>query len=323
MFKRIIAATDLVLTPDPPVLAAAGLARQEQASLLLLHIMESASTEDRRRVRHFETNEELMAYPAYEAAVRQQLETTYQNELSDVAYEVCVCCGFPWQEILARARRIDCDLIVLGPHSSRAEERGVVRIVGRVGSTVENVITREGCPVMIVNRSMPQPDLSFRRLLVGIDFSSSCECAVRFAATMASHYPCAIFLMHMIPVPPYPKYSRDNYEADLHHARQRLVSLCDRYLEGVEHHYLIRAGALPHLELIKCAGQNSVDVIILGSHTKEREGKWYPGSVVERVSYRAACPVLAITDPEVLLRWGGDGRPDERKDHLIHVFTGN
>jgi hypothetical protein len=33
---------------------------------------------------------------------------------------------------------------------------------------------------------------------------------------------------------------------------------------------------------------------------KQNNGKWYVGSVVERVSYRATCPVIVITDPGII-----------------------
>jgi nucleotide-binding universal stress UspA family protein len=55
------------------------------------------------------------------------------------------------------------------------------------------------------------------------------------------------------------------------------------------------------LEIIKCAGKKDADLIVMGSHTEENAGKWYVGSAVERVSYRSNCPVVVITDPNVLL----------------------
>ena len=71
--------------------------------------------------------------------------------------------------------------------------------------------------------------------------------------------------------------------------------------------------------------KNNVDLIIMGSHTKEKPGKWYPGSAVERVGYRADCPVMVVTDPGVLAHWDDTIATDDRdnKDRLIHVFTEN
>ena len=180
--------------------------------------------------------------------------------MSDVPHEIRVTIGYPWEAILRWAREIDTDLVVLGPHSTRAEEKGVVRVAGRVGSTVENVVTRETCPVMVVNRTAPNDQLRFQRVLVAVDFSRSCECAVSFAAALAKHFGSRLMVFHMIPVPPFPKYTRDDYTADVAHSKKRLESFYEAYLDGIDHQYLIRAGAMPHLEILACAGDSAADL---------------------------------------------------------------
>ncbi len=326
MFNRILAATDMVTTGDAPVISAARMAKQQGARLYLLHVMESTSTENRRLVRHFETGSELTADANYENRIRRELEKTYQDDLSGIAHEVGVTAGFPWEEILRWSKTVDADLIVLGPHSTRAEEKGVVRIAGRVGSTVENVITRETLPVSVVNRAADKHQMLFQRVLVAVDFSRSCECAVRFAAKLSAHYHSRLFVFHMIPVPPFPKYTRSDYAADTANTTKRLESSYAAYLDGTDHKSLIRPGALPHQEILNCAGENNIDLIIMGSHTKEKSGKWYPGSVVERVGYRADCPIMVVTDPGVLAHWDSaitvEDEDEAGKDRLIHVFTG-
>jgi nucleotide-binding universal stress UspA family protein len=325
MFNRIMAATDIITQGDAPILSAARMARQQSARLYLLHVMESASIDNRRLVRHFETGAEMTADADYAQSIRRALKKTYQDDLSDILHEVKVTTGFPWEEILRWAREIDTDLIVLGPHSTRAEEKGVVRIDGRVGSTVENVITRETCPVMVVNRPVDEDQLRFRRVLVAVDFSRSCECAACFSAKFAARFHSRLIALHMIPVPPVPKYSRADFTADVLNAKKRLESFYEQYLDGTDHQYLIRAGAVPHLEILAGAVEMKADLIIMGSHTKEKSGQWYPGSAVERVACRAGCPVMVVTDPGVLAHWGDtvvteDG---EGKDRLIHLFSAN
>jgi len=326
MFKKIIAATDLITAFDPPVLTAAKVAEQNQAKLYILHVLESASTENRRLIKHFRTGEDIITHVDYERAVKKQINNIYTEVFqSSLNYEIRVTPGFPWEEILRWAREISTDLIILGPHSTRAEEKGVVRTIGKIGSTVEGVIMRENCPVMIVNPSIQKERLKFKRILVGIDFSRSCECALCFAVKLGQEYGSKLFLFHMIPIPPLPKYSKADYEADTDTGKKRLKEFCHEFLQGTDHEYSVRGGALPHLEILKYAEKKDADLIAMGSHTKEKAGKWYAGSVVERVSFRSKCAVVVVTDPEVLLPWEDSLtekiKTEKDTDRSIRVFS--
>jgi nucleotide-binding universal stress UspA family protein len=326
MFKKILAATDLITASDAQVLTAAKVAEQNQAKLYILHVLESASTENRRLIKHFRTGEDIITHVDYESAVKKQINNIYTEVFQPTLnYEIRVTPGFPWEEILRWAREISTDLIILGPHSTRAEEKGVVRTIGKIGSTVEGVIMHENCPVMIVNPSIQKESLKFKRILVGIDFSRSCECALCFAVKLAQKFGSKLFLFHMVPVPPLPKYSRADYEADTDAAKKRLKEFCREFLEETNHEYIVWGGALPHLEILKCAEKKDADLIAMGSHTKEKAGKWYAGSVVERVSFRSKCAVVVVTDPEVLLTWEDSLtkkiQAKKDSDRSIRVFT--
>ena len=80
---------------------------------------------------------------------------------------------------------------------------------------------------------------------------------------------------------------------------------------------------MPYLEILDRARENMADLIVMGSHTKEKPGKWYPGSAVERVGYRVACPVVVVTDSGALTHWDRTMVDDETggRDRSIHVFT--
>ncbi|MEJ2657019.1 MAG: universal stress protein, partial [Desulfobacterales bacterium] len=184
---------------------------------------------------------------------------------------------------------------------------------------------RDNCPVMIVNPSILQTPPVFKKFVVGIDFSRSCECALCFAVEFAREYGSKLFLFHMLPVPPLPKYSKADYEADIDSAKQRLREFCQEFIEETEHEYTVWGGALPHLEILKCVENKDADLIMMGSHTKEKNGKWYAGSVVERTSYRSDCPVITVTDPEVLLPWEDNLtakiQSQKGRDRSIRVFS--
>ena len=327
MFKTILAATDHITVRDPLVEAAALLAAENSGRLVILHVLESASTKNRRWVKHFETGEDFHCDTAYETLATQQLKITHEKAIHHTSTaKVRVATGYPWEEILLQARNAGADLIVMGPHSGRAIQKGVVRVAGRVGSTVQGVITREKCPVMIVNPRLAPQIRRFSRILVGIDFSAACECALCFAGQLAKFYSAKVFAFHMIPVPPYPKYTSADYEADRTAAGERLIYFCREYLEKTDWGYHIQPGALPHLELLGCAEKVQADLIVLGSHTRQSQGKWYPGSAVERVSYRSHCPVMVINDPEALQPWqemrASISRQTRSMDRQIHLYAG-
>jgi len=323
MFRKILAATDLPNICDAPCVTGARLAVLNKACLQILHVLESASAENRHLVRHFQTNEEIIADAEYEALVRQEMEKSCADAaMLQANCSISITTGFPWEEIVRQARETAADLIVLGPHSKRAEEKGVVRVRGKIGSTVEGVLMRESCPVLIVNQPVPESMLRFQHILACIDFSKSCECALYFGVKMAAEYGSKLSLFHMIPVPPYPKYSSENYDADLENAKKKLQQFCREEIPaGTAHEYHVWGGAMPHQEILKCAEKINADLIIMGSHTKESAGKWYAGSAVERVSFRSEIPVMAVTDPDALLEWGEDmkTRMQSRKDTDRHI----
>ncbi|MGA6925424.1 MAG: universal stress protein, partial [Desulfosarcina sp.] len=153
--------------------------------------------------------------------------------------------------------------------------------------------------------------------------SRSCECAIRFASRLARSLHSRLSIFHMLPVPPVPKYTRSDYTADATRARKRLESFYEGYLKDSDHDYLLRPGAVPALEIRHAAIDRHADLIVMGSHTKDASGKWYPGSAVERVSHMADCPVIVITDPGVLMHWNGVAAGDDgqNKDRSIHLFT--
>jgi len=324
MFDNVLAATEMVTVHDVPVLTAARIAEQNNAKLNIIHVLESASMDNRNLIKHFKTGEEIVTGAEYEETVREAINKIYAEVLKPYGnYEIRVTPGFPWEEIIRWARKVNTDLIVIGPHSTSAEEKGVVRVAGKIGSTVEGVIMRENCPVLIVNRSVPKEKLKFKRILVSIGFSKSCECALNFAVKLSQKHHSKLFIFHMIPVPPVPKYSKADYEADVDAAKKRLEEFCHGFLKEIDHEYHVQGGALPHLEILKYAEEKDADLIAMGSHTKEKNGTWYAGSSVEQVSFRSDCPVAVVTDPGALMSWRDDLITETRSitDRSIHVFN--
>jgi nucleotide-binding universal stress UspA family protein len=305
MFNKVLVATDLLEACDAAILTAIEIAKQNNGSLYILHVLESDSTIYREFVKHFRTGEEIVSYKAYEETVKQEIDKKCADALKIYGnYEIRVITGFPWEEILRWAREERVDLIVLGPHMREAEGKNVVRVSGAIGSTVEGVIKRERSPVMIVNRLISKERLKFKKVMVSTDFSKSCDHAFRFTIQFAQKHGSKIFLFHMLPVPPTPEPSQAEYDEELNTIKKKLKSLCKEIPGGIDHEFGVWGGARPPLEILRYADKNDVDLIVMGSHTKQKGGKWYVGSAVEQVSFRSVCPVVVVTDPKVVLGIG-------------------
>ncbi|MCD6319087.1 MAG: universal stress protein [Candidatus Desulfofervidaceae bacterium] len=304
MFKKVLTATDLLEACDAAVLTALEIAKQNNAKLYILHVLESPySGKYRQFVKDFRTGEEIVASAEYEEAIKEELDKKCAGALKPYGtYEIKVVPGFPWVEILRWARKESVDLIVLGPHAGRAEEKGVVRVTDRVGSTVEGVIMRARCPVMIVNQVIPSEKLKFKKVLICIDFSKTCEYAFESALKLTQKYQAKLHTFHMLPVP-QGYYTQSELENEIKANKERIKTLCKEMPEGIEHECAVWEGTLPYVEILKYAREKDVDLIIMGSHTKEKDNKWYLGSAVEQVSLRAHCPVLVVTHPKAVLKF--------------------
>lgn len=325
MFTSILAATDRISDRDPVVISAARLANALKVPWSIIHVLESASLNNRERILHFRTGQEQDATARYRADARRQLRRTYRDLLTWAPpYEIRIATGFPWEEIGRQASLLKADLIIMGPHACTSSKRAALRVLGRIGSTVEGILTRKHCPVLIINQYPCRPKPAFKRILVGIDFSASCERALKFAVTLARFYHAHIDLFHMLPIPPYPKYTRDDYDGDRRKARDRMASFCQFDLDDIPHRYHCWGGALPYRELFKCADECQTDTIALGSHTNETQSKWYAGSTVEKISLLAPCPVFVLTASRALPTSAKnhilEEQPASAKDHTIHVF---
>jgi len=301
MFKNILCATDRIRFQDTPVLVAFDMAKQNNGKLNVLHVLESASLLNRRLVKHFKTGEEIETDSIYENEIREEIKNTYAEKLkSHGNFEIRITPGYPCREISAWAKELCADLIVVGPHSGRALERGVLRGPQKMKGTAEGIFEDERCPVMIINQPPSEKMLRFKMIMVSVDFSVSCMLAFQFAIKLARPYGSKVYLYHMVPVHPFSGYTQEKYNADIDFAKKKLDRMCRAVSQDLNVEYEVWGGAHPHLEILNYAVSKDVDIIVMGSHIKEKSGKWYGGSVVESVSSLSKCPVMVVNNPGIV-----------------------
>jgi len=301
MFQNILAATDDSKKQDVVVLNAARIAAKNDARLHILYVL-SALPIETQSVRHGEDSPgDAVDTLGDTRSAEGELRHTYQDLTHDPGHcTVKVANGDPSREITRYAERTDVDLIVMGPPSAHAREQQGDRPADKTGSNFKEVIMQAKGPVMITKNLIPESALDFNKIVVGIDFSASCKKALKYAAELANAFDSKVLPFHMVPVPPIPEYSQTDYSADLVAAQSKLFSFCAEILASTAHELHVRGGAHPHLEILKLAERNDAALIVMGSHTKEDQGKWYPGSAVEKVGARSACPTIVMTHSSAL-----------------------
>ncbi len=137
------------------------------------------------------------------------------------------------------------------------------------------------------------------KILFAADFSEHSESARQFATSLARDSGATLLIVHAVEPPPYGpdrRFSGYLEEAeDTTYARRQLnetvpadpeVGYAQKLLHGV-----------PADEIVRCAQDERVDLIVIGSHGRTGLMRLLLGSVAEAVVRRAKCPVLTVKQP--------------------------
>jgi nucleotide-binding universal stress UspA family protein len=155
---------------------------------------------------------------------------------------------------------------------------------------------------MVVNQPLPADHQCFKEIMVCIDFSASCRYALQLAVLLAEVHHSRLHIFHMLPLPTATRCPQDELERQIGDLTEQLKRFCRESSLELDAKFTVWEGTNPHQEILKYARDKGIDLIAMGSHTKEKANKWYVGSAVEQVSSRALCPVAIVTDPKSVLK---------------------
>jgi nucleotide-binding universal stress UspA family protein len=207
------------------------------------------------------------------------------------------------REILAQARALPADLLVIGAHGRSGFERLIL------GSVTEKLIRKASCPTMVVPRrahDVPADEpVRFRNILCPIDFSEGARRALSYALNMAEEADAKLTLLHAIEFPPELRAHPMLAEIDVDQVRaateaeslQRLRELIPESAKAFcTVKTSVREGAA-HREILKEAAGLNADLIVMGVQGRGAVDLLLFGSNTVRVTRAATCPVL-IVGPE-------------------------
>jgi nucleotide-binding universal stress UspA family protein len=146
--------------------------------------------------------------------------------------------------------------------------------------------------------------ISLKTILVPTDFSECSEAALRYGRALATSFGCTLHLLHVVQDPYTQPWAADAFPAPLgvlldqwqEQARTRLAES----IPEEERARVVIATQIgsPFLEILRYASEESVDLIVIGTHGRGPIGHMLLGSVAERVVRRAPCPVLTVRHPQ-------------------------
>lgn len=280
--KNIMVATDFSERSDRALRRATLLARQFEATMLLVHVVDD---DQPRRIVDAERDEAT-------TLLRQMAATLL--DVDGVTCETRVILASPFVGIAQAVADATPDLLVIGPH-----RRQVLRDVF-IGTTAERTIRSVDCPVLMVNAT---PAGHYAHVLQTTDLSDgSRDALLRFQELgLADH--ARTSLLHIFDAPALrlafshsiPKDDQKHYLEDEQRDASRDVA---RFLSsaGLDHlRQIVRyeATPAPH-EILKTAGEEHADLVVMSTHGRSGLVKMLIGSVTEQVLRTAQIDVLAI-----------------------------
>ncbi len=143
--------------------------------------------------------------------------------------------------------------------------------------------------------------LTFKKILVPVDFSDCSNDAVRHARELAARFDSELHLLHVVESwPPagsvtseaYPMYH--DYVVQLNdHATKQLAEVAANIAGSIPVQHVIRSGHIQQ-EIIKYITDEKIDLAVIGTHGRTGLSHWLMGSVAEKVVRLAPCPVLVV-----------------------------
>jgi universal stress protein E len=278
--KTILAASDLSARSDRALARAALLAREHQAKLLAVHVVDEelpAALADRQ-------------VEDAERSLRAALAALPDS--AALSSDIRVVVGEHYRTILAEAETEDADLVVIGQH-----RKDILLDLFR-GSTGERIVRFGNRPVLVVKSAAMHPYIS---MLAAVDFSPPSRRAIEMALKVAPD--ADLKLVHAFDIPfrglLFGGTSMEQLAKKHQQQFQEMVEAQTREFLGtlsapIRPQQVIAREGVPEEAVLAVAEETRCDLLVVGTHGRSGVGRALLGSVAEGVLARAPCDVLAV-----------------------------
>lgn len=287
-YKKILIPVDFSEHSEFAAIQGVSLAQQFKATVFFLHVGDDAERS------------------------AQRLSKFLQNKIgfeTPVPVKKLVAQGSPVPVILAAARRIQADCLVMGT-------RGVSGLKHLVqGSVAEKVLRQSEHPVLILKKRVyssgeymfPQirnTDDVFQadKILVPLDFSPASKLALHHALSIASRYSATVYALTIFDkkLKEYGDDSEKHTSVVIRGQKIRLWKEFPALLKKMQHNpaqtrlkRMLLSGD-PFTKIEDIVAKKEVDLIVMGTHGGTGFGQLLMGSVARKVLRTIECSVMTV-----------------------------
>lgn len=144
-----------------------------------------------------------------------------------------------------------------------------------------------------------------KRILVPTDFSETSNVALKYAMSLAHAFSASLHVLHVVKKAAFetPGATGDwtpplgLLEELQGGALDELRKVVEREAPQAYAEPIVRTGS-PFVEIVQCAKEMKIDLIVMGTHGRGPVAHMLMGSVAEKVVRKAPCPVLTVRHPE-------------------------
>ncbi|WP_296216794.1 universal stress protein [Pseudomonas sp. UBA2684] len=264
MFTHILIAHDLRDTADMALCRATQLARQHNAKLTLLHVLD----------------------PNQSSQQHEQAQQTLDRSLTQYApsgSELRMLSGKPSEVVLQQLQELGCDLLVLGAHHQRHDFFS--------GTSLDRIARNCPVPLLLVARNDFQP---YQRALSAIDFSL-CACSALGQGYRLLPAAAELHALHVFePDKGTPQQMAAQLQIQqalidqlLHDEAQNLPAGGPTISHSVQQGGILR-GLQEQLKVRRS------ELLVLGSHGRSALSQALLGSLAQHFLHKAPCDIFVV-----------------------------
>jgi len=147
-------------------------------------------------------------------------------------------------------------------------------------------------------------DSIIKKILIPIDFSDYSKAALKYSVSFAKVFNAELILIYVVEPVIYPpdfsmgQVALPTVDLDLNtRAKEELDKLVKTEINStLKARTTVRTGK-PFVEIIECAKEEDIDLIIIATHGHSGVEHILFGSTAEKVVRKAPCPVLTLREP--------------------------